>query len=188
MPKKTALTILLKGGDYLFALKENQKNLHKLAEDKLTKEEASFVSEVESGHGRIETRELFRVELDQDISSFPQSRQLLGITRHYSYKKGEEEEEQEPEIRYFVTSLEWDKCSSEQLATLIRGHWPVENKNHWKRDTSRWKEDSSSRRKPAGAKNLALLRGALLCLIPTAEHDSMNMAFEHHSANPAQAL
>jgi len=37
--------------------------------------------------------------------------------------------------------------------------------------------------------NLALLRGvALLCLIPTEEHGSINMTSEHYGANPALAL
>lgn len=133
-------------------------------------------------------RQLFRVELDEDISSFPQGRQILGITRHYTTKTEDGVFTSEPETRYFVTSLDWEKYTPRQLAALIRGHWSVENKNHWKRDASRWREDRSVRRKPRGAKNLALLRGALLCLIPTEEHSSINMAFEHYGANPALAL
>lgn len=38
--------------------------------------------------------------------------------------------------------------------------WLVENKNHWKRDTSQWKEDASRpRKKASGGQVLALLRG-----------------------------
>jgi hypothetical protein len=182
------MTILLKGGDYLIALKDNQPTLHKQAQSKLAAQPPAYTREVESGHGRIEIRQLFRVELDEDISSFPQGRQLLGITRHYTTKTEDEFSTSEPETRYFITSLIWGECSPRQLTTFIRGHWSVENKNHWKRDASRWREDRSVRRKPRGAKNLALLRGALFCLIPTEEHSSINMAFEHYGANPALAL
>ncbi len=178
----------MKGGDYLIALKDNQPTLHKLAQNKLADQPPAYTSDMESGHGRIETRQLFRVELDEEISSFPQCCQLLGITRHYTVKTEDGVEAPEPETRYFITSLDWEKCTPKQLASLIRGHWSVENKNHWKRDASRWREDRSVRRKPRGAKNLALLRGALLCLIPTEEHSSINMAFEHYGANPALAL
>jgi hypothetical protein len=41
----------------------------------------------------------------------------------------------------------------------------VENKNHWKRDTSLWKEDASRpRKKASGGQVLALLRGTILRL------------------------
>jgi predicted transposase YbfD/YdcC len=61
-----------------------------------------------------------------------------------------------------------------------REHWSVENKNHWRRDATVWREDRSARRKPKGAKNLALLRGALLALIPSDQFDSLNAAFDYY--------
>ena len=64
------------------------------------------------------------------------------------------------ETRYFITSLEREERSAAQLGQAIRGHWSVENKNHWKRDTSLWKEDASRpRKKASGGQVLALLRG-----------------------------
>jgi len=85
------------------------------------------------------------------------------------------------ETRHFITSIEQGVVSHLRLATLGRGHWSVENKNHWRRDATRWREDRSARRKPKGAKNLALLRGAILALIPMDQFDSLNAAFDHYA-------
>lgn len=75
-----------------------------------------------------------------------------------------------------------------RLAKIGREHWSVENKNHWRRDATRWREDRSVRRKPKGAKNLALLRGAILALIPQEKFSSLNAAFDHYIAHRAEVL
>lgn len=137
-------------------------------------------------HGRIERRRLARVDLDQDISPFPGARQLVRITREW--KEGQSDE-LKSETRYFISSLDREERSAARLAQAIRGHWSVENKNHWKRDTSLWKEDASRpRKKASGGQVLALLRGAILRLHDTESFESLNAGFHHHSANPWAAL
>ena len=71
----------------------------------------------------------------------------------------------------------------------IRRHWSVENKKHWKRDTSLWKEDASRpRKKASGGRILALLRGAIPPLHDAEAFASLNAGFHHHSAKPHAAL
>jgi hypothetical protein len=49
---------------------------------------------------------------------------------------------------------------------LVRGHWAgVEIRNHWRRDAL-WGEDRGRLRNPKALANLALLRSALLCVLP----------------------
>jgi|GEM_PF-1816639 predicted transposase YbfD/YdcC len=116
---------------------------------------------------------------------FPLSRQLLSLKRRFTdVKSGKVSEE----TRHFITSLEENERRPKDLARNIREHWSVEHKNHWRRDTCRWKEDKTSTRNPKVAKNLALLRGALFALIPFHEHDSLNGAMDHYSNHPWQAL
>ena len=83
-------------------------------------------------------------------------------------------------VRLFGTSHGVDSKTIAQLAKMIREHWSVENLNHWKRDASYWREDRSPKRNPMGAKNLALIRNALLAIIPFEEFDSLNDAFDYY--------
>ena len=65
----------------------------------------------------------------------------------------------------------------------------MENKNHWKRDTSLWKEDASRPRKKASdGPGLALLRGAVLRHHDTEAFVSLNASFHCHAAKPCAAL
>lgn len=61
----------------------------------------------------------------------------------------------------------------------------MENKNHWKRDTSFWKEDASwPRKKASGGQVLALLRGAILRRHDTEAFETLNASFHHHTVKP----
>ena len=124
--------------------------------------------------------------MDQDISPFPGAHQLIRSTREWTEGKSDEIKS---ETRYFITSLEREERGAARLAQAIRGHWSVENENHWKRDTSLWKEDASRpRKKASGGQVLALLRGAILRLHDVEAFESLNASFHHHSARPYAAL
>lgn len=184
-PKKTAVLIHQAGADYFLALKDNQPTLYELAGKRLDHLPPAWRSELECEHGRIDYRELRLCEFDLDVSLFPLARQLVSLTRYSEPKSGGQVT---IETRHFITSIGQGERSNAALARIGRGHWSVENKNHWRRDASRWREDRSVRRKPKGAKNLALLRGALLALIPIDEFSSINAAFDHYTARPDQAI
>ncbi len=144
------------------------------------------MSDWEKGHGRIERRHLARCDFDEDISSFPGARQFVRCTREW-YDVGSEE--LKSDTRYFITNLDREEKSAAQLAAAIRGHWSVENKNHWKRDAALWKEDASRpRKKASGGQVLALLRGVVLRLHDLEIFESLNASFHLHSAKPWSAL
>jgi predicted transposase YbfD/YdcC len=123
--------------------------------------------------------------MDDEISTFPQARQLVSLTRHWTNTKTGKPG---AETRIFITSLEVGEKSPGRLAEIGREHWSIENKNHWKRDASRWREDRSPRRTGRGARNLALMRGALLALIDQSKFGSLNAALDHYASYPRQAL
>ena len=156
-----------------------------MARKKLDHLPPTWISATECAHGRIEYRELRVVPFDLDASLFPGARQLASLTRHYQPKHGGEAKR---ETRHFILSIGEGEVSHARLARIGREHWSVENKNHWRRDATRWREDRSVRRKPNGAKNLALLRGAILALIPQEKFTSLNAAFDHYPENRAEAL
>lgn len=161
----------------MFALKDNQPTLYQIAKDNLDHRPVDWTSEKETGHGRIEWRELRVSPWDLDIALFPGARQLLSITRHYSHKNSEQG--YKSETRHFLTTLTEEQASHARLVELVRGHWSIENKNHWRKDATAWREDRSVRRKERGAKNLALLRNAILALIEPGKHNSLNLSLIH---------
>ena len=89
--------------------------------------------------------------------------------------------------RYWVSSLEPGALSPGSLAQTCRGHWSVENKNHWKRDAV-WREDRSRVRNPNIAQALALIRCALLAPLARSGFQSLPVALETLVRDPGQAL
>jgi predicted transposase YbfD/YdcC len=126
------------------------------------------------------------VSFDPDIALFPGARQLASLTRWYREKNSSADFK--CETRYFITSLEEGDASHARLAAIARGHWSVENKNHWRKDATLWREDRSVRRKSKGARNLALLRNAILAIIPHEAHASLNQALLHYADHRSEAI
>lgn len=180
------MIITAAGGDHFHALKDNQPTLCQLAREKLDARCADWISGTECEHGRVEWRELRVVPFDLDMALFPGARQLVSLTRWYREKKSSADFKSE--TRHFVTSLSEAKASHARLAEIARGHWAVENKNHWKKDATLWREDRGVRRKAQGAKTLALLRNAILAIIRPNEHASLNQAFLHYADHRSEAI
>lgn len=68
--------------------------------------------------------------------------------------------------RYYLSSARPEQYRPEQWLGLIRGHWGgVENRNHWRRDALMGEDRSRSRNAHLLA-NLALIRSALLAILP----------------------
>lgn len=174
------------GGESFSAIKKNQGNYHKYALQLLKGRALDIVGELEYGHGRVELRDFCIAPVDTENSPFPHIRQIISCTRIYrSLKEGSE-----PEMatRLFGTSIEYGKVNPQQIAKLIRGHWSVENLNHWKRDASYWREDRAAKRNPQGARNLGLLRNAILAIIPFEKFSSLNAAFDYYRDHRGKSL
>ena len=62
----------------------------------------------------------------------------------YSYKNPNTGEETQ-KIHYGITSRPLEEASAERLLSLRRGHWSIENKSHWMRDTLLGKDTSPVR-------------------------------------------
>ncbi len=137
-----------------------------------------LVGELERGHGRFEIRDITIAAVDTEVSPFPHIAQIIKCTRIYrSAKKGAEPE---MSVRLFGASHGYGSKTAGQIGKMIRGHWSVENLNHWKRDATYWREDRAPKRNPQGARNLALMRNALLAVIPFERFESLNDAFDYY--------
>jgi predicted transposase YbfD/YdcC len=96
-------------------------------------------------------------------AGLPGARSTITIQRDWTGKK-DPLQTQKNHTRHFLSSL---APQEKRRATgAARGHWSVENRNHYKRDVSAWQEGRHRHRKPNAALNLALTRNVLLALIP----------------------
>lgn len=188
-----AETICAQGGDYVMRVKANQPSL--LAEVRALLGPADYerkrrrsTQTHETGHGRIETRQLVAQELtpaEQAALDWPHAAQVFVVISH-RVRKGKPVGK--PGLIYGVTSLNAAEAGPVRLLRLHRGHWTVENRVFWERDVA-FGEDRS----PARAKNLvavlACLRGAVLNLVRTVEAGTgVTRTLRRFNANRASAL
>ena len=67
---------------------------------------------------------------------------------------------------YGLSSLGRQEAGAERLLQLVRGHWQIENRSHWIRDTLLREDESRSSQAPLG-QLLTGLRCAALTLLHT---------------------
>jgi hypothetical protein len=92
--------------------------------------------------------------------------------------------------RNFLSSLSPgdDPREQKRAAEVIREHWGIENKNHYKKDTCQWVEDDHRHRRVNAAQNLALTRNALLAIIPFDQKKNLSSWLDTYQSYPARAL
>jgi len=62
-----------------------------------------------------------------------------------------------------LTSLSPQRAGPDRLLELIRAHWAIDNRLHWRRDVTLW-EDACQVRKGCAPRTLAVLNSFLLAL------------------------
>lgn len=115
-------------------------------------------SSVNKGHGRLETRVL---TASRELNDFLAGTwigvaQVFRIVRTIQDKKGIHQE-----IHYGLTSLSAQQADAARLLELVRAHWAIENRLHYRRDVTLG-EDQSQVRKGTAPRALAVLNSVLL--------------------------
>lgn len=171
--KDIARKIVDAGGDYLLAVKENQKTLHRRVQvemDDLIRTRFKGVwhdhhQDTDAGHGRIETRQVW---VTDELGWLKQARDWPGLKSVVVVETQREVIGQAPttERRYYITSRAPDAAI---LGQAIRHHWRIENGLHHVLDVS-FHEDDSRIRRGHGAQNMSRLRRIALNLLKRADH------------------
>jgi predicted transposase YbfD/YdcC len=118
-------------------------------------------------------------------AGLPFARSAVAVRRDWQIKNAAETQGKS-HVRHFLTSL--DPAEKQRIPAAVRGHWSVENLNHYKRDTSLWREDDHRHRRVNIAQNLALTRNALLAIIPFGADEPLSGWFEIYQRKPAKAI
>lgn len=186
--RHVAQTIVEKGGDYVMIVKENQPQLHADIELVFTLPPVGDRQEtartVDSGHGRIEQRNITTSEALVGYSDWPGLAQVFEVGRHVITPKTGQER---AEVVYGVTSLRPERATPGRLLELVRGHWSIENKSHWVRDVT-FDEDRSQVRCGNIPHVMATLRNTTIGLLRWAGHTNIAAACRRLAAQPVQAL
>ncbi len=165
-----ATAIVAQGGDYLLAVKENQKLLyqdlhdlfHEAQEVAFRETVFDFARTVNKGHGRLEIRRCWTIAdpdfLDylRDGRSWPNLRTLVMMESERRIGRTSSRE-----VRYFIASIENDAALA---LRAVRSHWGIENRLHWVLDIA-FREDDCRVRKDHGPQNFAVLRHIALNLL-----------------------
>ena len=172
--KDTAAAIREAGADYLLCVKSNQKTLREdldlYFEDAVehdADELLRFTDEPDSGHGRLDQREVLAsgevAWLRRRHPDWPDLRGIVCVKARrldFADPKAKTVEH----TRFYLTSLDPREVGAQRLAELVRGHWGIENNLHWCLDVS-FGDDASRVRKDHGPENLALVKRITLGLL-----------------------
>jgi predicted transposase YbfD/YdcC len=159
---EVAEKIVAQGGDYVLAVKDNQRNLSQAIVDFFDTAEALDFRAVngqkrvwtEKNHGRLETRRAAFVAdvswMDKPMREDWKKLAAIGMIESEQEIKGKVSIER----RYFIASAGIETV--EQFAHAARAHWGVEAM-HWVLDVT-FREDDCRVRKGHGARNLSAIR------------------------------
>ncbi|ATB32299.1 hypothetical protein MEBOL_005776 [Melittangium boletus DSM 14713] len=152
------------GKHYLFAVKENFQRLYPMMWVALGTAPVQ-VSVRERARGEWVEREVRAVRVPE-TEEFPEAKQWVWVRS----RREREGSLSEVETRLFVTSIPSGELSGQQLLTVVRGHWGIENGPNWTADVV-LEEDTGSAslrgQAPVVLSWLRLLAYNLLALVRT---------------------
>jgi predicted transposase YbfD/YdcC len=160
--REIAQQIIDQDGDYALALKANQPTMHAdvtlYLNDPATTG-TTTARTIDGDHGRIETR---TATISADIDWLQKDHQWPGLKAIGKVDRIRETlDKTTRETAYYLLS---EVFSPERFLEVIRAHWGVENRLHWRLDVI-MNEDQQRNRSDHGPNNLAVLRHMALNVI-----------------------
>jgi predicted transposase YbfD/YdcC len=160
--------------DYILAVKENQPQLLEGIKDEFRfSRDIETDTDVDFGHGRIETRTCSVIsdfQFIEDNNKWNKLQQIIKIESVREFKNSDKQPEKA--TRYYIASLV-DTAANYQKN--IRSHWGVENKLHWTLDVA-FSEDASRKRNNNAAQNYSILLKIALNLLRNEKTEKQGIA------------
>ena len=172
------------GWDFLMTVKGNQPSLHREVFDKilpLLTEAPHHVTE-EHDRGRIKRRSCWITSAEG--IDFPHARQAAFIRREIFEISGDRVSKEHALI---LTSRKTEMMTAADVNRHARGHWGIENKSHYIRDTV-YREDDSQAWQESGPHALASLRNLTLGLFRLKNANSIKETTEWICRDRTRAL
>ncbi|GAC1458418.1 MAG: ISAs1 family transposase [Pseudarthrobacter sp.] len=148
-----------RGAHYVFTVKTNQPRLRQRISTQTWSTRKPAYVQREKAHGRT-TVWSATAQPAQDWIGFPHAAQTVRLTRdRHDHATGEKSREHV----FVITSLPPGQATAAEIAGYIRGHWGIENRLHWVRDTA-YSEDASQIRTGNAAHVMATLRNLAISI------------------------
>ncbi|GAC1565705.1 MAG: ISAs1 family transposase [Ktedonobacteraceae bacterium] len=176
-------------GDYVLFAKGNQATLEEnvclfFREPPADCRDWRTAETCEKGHGRLEWRTLVAsTELNEFLAKpWTGVAQVFRLRRRVCKPLSCTQE-----VVYGITSLTPAQASPQRLLALIREHWAIENRLHWRRDVTLG-EDACQVRKGRAPRVLSILNSFLLALFEWLGVTNVARYMRRVSASPMLAL
>ena len=160
--RETCELIVQEGGEYCLQLKGNQGDMLADVKAFVEDQDTDYIDEyntIDADHGRIEERSYRVYDVPEyliDTHKWPHLQSFV----HVVSKRAVGDKTSHSERLYLLS-----KCNTAQAAaTLIRGHWQIENSLHWSLDVV-LNDDQHRARKDHAPANFAALRRIALSII-----------------------
>jgi len=173
-----------RGAHYVLTVKRNQPHLHTQLKTLPWRDIPVCDDTRERGHGRIENRTLKVTTVEAGLL-FPHAAQVVQIVRRRRPLNGKKR--WSTETVYAITSLNPAQASPADLATIIRGHWSIEDSLHWVRDMT-YDEDRSQIRTHNGPQVMAGLRNLAITILRLTGTTNIAQALRHNARRPHRPL
>jgi predicted transposase YbfD/YdcC len=176
------------GGYYVLLAKANQPTLEEdlrlfFAEPPFDCRDWRQARTCSKGHGRLEMRELVAsTELNEWLAVWPGVEQVFCLQRT-SFRQGQ----WHTQTVYGITNLSSKQASAGRLLELVRRHWAIENRLHWRRDVTLG-EDHSQVRKGNAPQVWAVLNNLILAVLDFLGVQNVPKQMRVFDAQPQRAV
>lgn len=181
------------GGHYLLIAKRNQPSLNDNIRFLFSQPPNFWFPEqqartVDVGHGRLEVRSIrTSAELNDYLGDgWLDVAQVFQLER-CTTRNVKGSSKTTTEVVCGITSLTPHRASAQHLLRLVRAHWRIENRNHWRRDATLAEDRTKMASKPA-ALVMAALNNIILALLDRCAVRNVRAALRTFAAQPAYAL
>ena len=184
--RELSLRVLERGGDYFWALKDNQPSMREavslLFEQPPWGESFAEASQEGRRGDRWEKRRLWASTALNEYLDWPGLGQVCCVERTRRHKGRETVER-----AYAITSLPPERAAAARLLGIWRGHWGIENRLHWVRDVV-FGEDQSQVRTGSAPQLLAALRNLVTGMLRLNGVKNIAAALRHYGWKPWETL
>jgi predicted transposase YbfD/YdcC len=170
--RELSLQIIAAGGDYVWTVKDNQATLRQDIEllfqpEKTVKGFSAGVTDfrtaqtIEKNHGRLERRTLTVSAALKEHLNWPGAEQVFKLERYFERTK---DHHVTHEVTYGITSLSARDVTADELLSIVRSHWGIENGLHYRRDVT-LHEDAAHLKCGQASHALATLNNLILGVV-----------------------